>query len=451
MPLERLHPNTGQIEGLPKNPRFIRDQKFNKLVQSIKDDPEMLEMREILAYETDDSRGCVIIGGNMRYEALKFLKYESAPCKILPKEFPIDKLRRIVLKDNSSFGETDWDALINEWSPDEIDAAAIDVPDIAEPKSDEEQQAEDDNFDVEANTPKKATSQPGDIYELGEHRLICGDSTKAETVAALMNGAQADLLITDPPYNVDYGNVNKAKIKISAKRYKGANTNDIANDKMDESCFVQFLTSSLQNANDVLKKGGAFYIWHGTTQNYEFQTAMHNVGWKLRQIIIWNKSSLCLGLSDYQWKHEPCLYGWKDGAGHYFIDKRNLTTVIEDQPDIESMSKQDMKELLQNIFLGELPTTVIDCAKPKANHDHPTMKPVPLIGKLVNNSSRTGDIVLDIFGGSGTTLIASEQLHRRCRMVEYEPIYCDVIIKRWQELTGCKARLVCNMSDRKEE
>lgn len=435
--MTQLHPNNGQVEDLPKNPRFIRDEKYKKLIQSIKDDPEMLELREIIVYDTGDpSLEYVIIGGNMRYRAMKELKYTEAPCKILPTNFPKDKMRRIVLKDNSSFGETDFDALINEWSMEEIDAAAIDIPDIADPKTEEEQEAEDDNFDVAANTPKKATAKTGDLYQLGDHRLICGDSTKQEYIDALMDGDRADLVVTDPPYNVNYE--AKGKMKI-------------ANDNMADENFISFLYDALHNADSAMRPGAAFYIWHADgRQGLSFREALRQVGWEVKQLIVWNKNSFTLGRQDYQWKHEPCLYGWKEGAAHYFIDKRNLTTVIEDQPDLEKMSKAEMKALLQQFLLGDTPTTVLDEDKPKKNPDHPTMKPVPLIGKLIHNSERLSDIVLDIFGGSGTTLIAAEQLHRKCRMVEFEPVYVDVIIKRWEQLTGRKAKLIRNIHDGEE-
>lgn len=429
--MSALHPNEGQIEGLPKNPRFIRDAKFKKLVKSIEDDPEMLELRELIVYNTGDERGYVIIGGNMRYQAMKKLKFAEAPCKVLTQDFPVDKLRRIVLKDNSSFGETDFEALINEWSIEDIKAAAIDVPDVEEPVAEEE--ATDDNYDVEANTPAKARSKLGDIYQLGEHRLICGDSTKVEYIETLMDGVPADLLVTDPPYNVDYQ--AKGKMKI-------------ANDNMADANFVAFLTDAFEAANAALKPGGAFYIWHADSQGYNFRTAANNVGWGIRQCLIWNKNSLVLGRQDYQWKHEPCLYGWKEGAGHYFTSNRALTTVIEKLQDIDSLSKQELKELL--ISLKDVPSTVIDCNKPARNADHPTMKPVPLIGKLIANSSKPGDVVLDIFGGSGTTLIASEQLHRKCRMVEFEPVYVDVIIKRWEEMAGQTAQHLGNIHDKKK-
>ena len=431
--LSKLHPNTGQLDGLPKNPRYIDHPSFKKLIQSIKDDPEMLEIREIVVYDTEDERGYVIIGGNMRYEALLQLKYDESPCKVIHPGFPMEKIRRIVLKDNSSFGDFDFDALLAEWEIEEINAANIKVPDIPTPEQEEE--AQDDAYDVAGNTPKKATSKMGDLYQLGKHRLICGDSTKPEYLEALMDGEPADLLVTDPPYNVDYS--AKGKMKI-------------ANDNMADENFVAFLTDTFRNADSFMKPGAAFYIWHADSQGLNFRNASRNIGWTVRQCLIWNKNSLVLGRQDYKWKHEPCLYGWKEGAAHYFVDKRNLTTIIERLKDLDSMTKKEMLEILKQLFGGDVPTTVIDCPKPAKNPDHPTMKPVPLIGKLISNSSRMGELVLDIFGGSGTTLIACEQLNRSCRMVEFEPVYVDVIIKRWEELSGEKARLIRNIHEGKE-
>lgn len=329
-----VHINEGQIEGLPKNPRFIRDNKYAKLVQSIKDDPEMLELRELLVYDTGDpDLQYVIIGGNMRYRAMKEIGYKQAPCKVLDTDFPMDKMRRIVLKDNSSYGETDFEALINEWSMEEIDAAAIDVPDIEDPECEED--AKEDDFDVEGNMPAEPAARQGDIYKLGDYRLICGDSTKERYVEALMGGEQADLLVTDPPYNVNY---------------EGGTGLKIQNDNMDDAHFLSFLYDAFKAADSVLKPGGAFYIWHADSEGYNFRTAARESGWKIRQCLIWNKNALVLGRQDYQWKHEPCLYGFKEGAGHYFTDKRNLTTVIEDKlKDLEEMTKDEMKEILRMI------------------------------------------------------------------------------------------------------
>lgn len=436
LPIDKLHPNTGQLAdyGIPKNPRFIRDAKYKKLIDSITEDPDMMEVREVAVYDTGNAKtGYVVVGGNMRFRAAKELGYKEVPCKIYPTETPPDKLRRFILKDNSSFGETDFDALLSEWDIEDIESAAIDIPDVPDPHIEEAEDAEDDNFDVSGNIPKVARSKDGDVYRLGEHRLICGDSTKEEYINALMDGEMADLLVTDPPYNVNYQAKGKMKIE---------------NDHMADENFVKFLTDTLQNASDNMKPGAAFYVWHADSQGFNFRTAVKNIGWETRQCLIWNKNSLVLGRQDYQWKHEPCLYGWKDGAAHYFVNKRSLTTVIEQTLDIEKLSKAEMKDLLRQIFGSETPASVIDCDKPKKNPDHPTMKPVPLIGRLVANSSRRGDTVLDIFGGSGTTLIASEQLGRKCRMVEFEPIYCDVIIKRWENLTGSKSQFIRNIHEK---
>lgn len=422
LPLAQLRPNTGQIAGVPKNPRFIRDDKFKKLVQSIKDDPEMLDLRELVAYD-NHGKGLVVIMGNMRYRALKELGMETAPTKVLPPETAVEKLRAFALKDNSNYGEWDIDDLLNEWDEKELIAAAIDIPDIPDPET-EDEEAEDDNY--EPAPPAEPKSKTGDIYQLGQHRLICGDSTKPETLHALMGDEMADLLQTDPPYNVAY----KAKGKKA-----------IENDSMSDANFVAFLEEAYTAANSVLKPGAGFYIWHTDNKRESFLEALHAVPWTLRQALVWNKNSITLGRQDYQWKHEPCLYGWKDGAAHYFIDRRNLTTVFEEEFDIDNLTKAEMKEILTKLR-DEMPTTVMDCDKPAKSELHPTMKPVPLIGRQVRNSSRRGDIVLDIFGGSGTTLIACEQLGRRCRMVEYDPGYVDVIIDRWEQLTGKVAQLL---------
>ena len=214
---------------------------------------------------------------------------------------------------------------------------------------------------------------------------------------------------------------------------------------MADALFQEFLTDAFTAANGVMKPGAAFYIWHADSEGFNFRAAAKRTGWTVRQCLIWNKNSLVLGRQDYQWKHEPCLYGWKDGAGHFFTQRRDLTTVQEtlDKVDLNAMTKQEMKDLLQQIMdSGRIPTTVIDCDKPSRSEDHPTMKPLKLIGRLITNSSRPGETILDTFGGSGSTMMAAEQLGRRCLMAELDPTYCDVIIKRWEEYTGKKAELI---------
>lgn len=212
------------------------------------------------------------------------------------------------------------------------------------------------------------------------------------------------------------------------------------NDNLPDDYFRHFLEAAFRNADSVMLPGATFYVWHGESTALAFRLAAEKVGWQVRQCLIWNKNHFVLGRQDYQWKHEPCLYGWKDGDGHYFFDSRSEATVMEDKPaDLKKLTKAEMLKLLQDIFADKKATTVIDCDKPLADAEHPTMKPVKLIGYLIRNSTRKGDSVLDLFGGSGTTLIAAEQLGRKCYMMELDPHYCDVIIARWEKLTGKKA------------
>ena len=211
-------------------------------------------------------------------------------------------------------------------------------------------------------------------------------------------GVSVDMILTDPPYNVAYTGKTKDALTIE-------------NDKMTESNFRDFLLSVFRMMKERLKAGRAFYIWYSTSETLNFVSALQDAGLEVRQILVWNKNSFTLGRQDYQWKHEPCLYGWKEGAPHYFVDDRTQSTVI-------------------------------DCDKPSRSEEHPTMKPISLLSRLINNSSRKGEIVFDPFGGSGSTLIACEQLGRKCRMMEIDPRYCQVIIERWQKLTGLKAERI---------
>lgn len=234
--------------------------------------------------------------------------------------------------------------------------------------------------------------------------------------------------LTDPPYNVAYVQDSQNK--------------RIQNDSQESHAFEQFLTDAFSAAYAAMKPGAAFYIWFAATNHLYFDHALQSVGLSVREELIWNKNTFCLGRQDYQWKHEPCLYGWKEGAAHYFINQRNKVTVFSDVTptlkDLEKLKKEEMLALLKELYA--LPMNVIDCDKPAVSTDHPTMKPVELFGQLMNNSSRIGDNVLDTFGGSGTSLICAEQLHRNCFMMELDPHYCDVIMARWEKLTGEKAQ-----------
>lgn len=235
------------------------------------------------------------------------------------------------------------------------------------------------------------------------------------------------MVLTDPPYNVAIVGETKEHLTID-------------NDDMDDDAFKDFLIRAVENMAEYLKEGGAFYIWHASMKSAVFYEAITEAGLTIRQVLQWVKSIFVLGRQDYQWRHEPCFYGWKEGAPHYFIADRTRTTVAESVLDIENMSERELKATLKKM-LAE-PSDVINEAKPARNAEHPTMKPVPLMARLIFNSTHAGDTVLDLFGGSGSTLAACEQLHRRCAMMELDPVYCDVIIKRWENLTGKTAERV---------
>lgn len=245
--------------------------------------------------------------------------------------------------------------------------------------------------------PAEPVTQAGDVWLLGKHRLMCGDSTSVDDMEKLTAGQLVDMWLTDPPYNVAYEGGTKDKLTIQ-------------NDDMADDEFRQFLRDAYVTASTVMKPGAVFYIWHADSEGYNFRGAAIDAGWKIRQCLIWEKSSLALGRQDYHWQHEPCLYGWKDGAGHLWASDRKQTTIL----------KFD---------------------KPSRNGEHPTMKPVALFEYQMLNNTKGGDIVLDSFGGSGTTLIAAEMNGRIARLMELDPRYCDVIIKRWQDFTGQAATL----------
>jgi len=252
--------------------------------------------------------------------------------------------------------------------------------------------------DAVPEVPEEPKTKPGDIYRLGKHRLMCGDSTSIDALEKLCDGQLVDMWLTDPPYNVAYEGKTKDALTIK-------------NDSMGDDQFRQFLRDSYTAADMVMKPGAVFYIWHADSEGYNFRGAAKDAGWTVRQCLIWKKSTMVMGRQDYHWKHEPCLYGWKDGAGHLWAADRKQTTILEFD-------------------------------KPSRNGEHPTMKPVGLFEYQMLNNTKGGDIVLDSFGGSGTTLIAAEKNGRIARIMELDPKYCDVIVKRWEDFTGQKAELV---------
>lgn len=376
-----------------------------------------------------------IVAGHTRYKAAKKLGCKTVPC-VMADDLTAEQIKAYRLADNKTaeLAEWDFDLLGDELGDiEDIDMAEFGFDLSAISDDDEVTEDQVPELDEENETIVK----PGDIWQLGEHRLMCGDSTDKEAVEKLMDGAEADLLLTDPPYNIDHDTKEKSLIGIRPNaRLENELKCGIENDLMGDAEFSRFLITAFENSLCAMRPGAAFYVWHAEWERQNFERALSEVGLPIKQSLIWAKNHFSLCRQDYQWKHEPCLYGWKEGAAHYFKDSRTETTVIEDAPDINKMSKEQLKEYVKELLKNEPASTVIHEDKPLRNEDHPTMKPVKLMAYLIRNSSRKGEIVLDLFGGSGSTLIACEQVGRQCYMMELDPRYCDVIVKRWEKLTG---------------
>lgn len=346
--------------------------------------------------------GVGIIAGHGRLMAAQKLGLDQVPT-IDCSDMTDSQKKAYIIADNKLALNAGWDTAMLTIEMKELQEEGFDLdllgfddkelnallePDVVEGLTDE---------DAVPEVPKEATTKLGDVYILGKHRLMCGDSTSITDMEKLIDGQPVDMCLTDPPYNVAYEGGTKDKLTIQ-------------NDSMDNDSFRQFLRDAFVAADMVMKAGAVFYIWHADSEGYNFRGACFDAGWKVRQCLIWKKSSLVMGRQDYHWMHEPCLYGWKDGASHLWSADRKQTTILEFN-------------------------------KPTRNGEHPTMKPVELFEYQMLNNTKGGDIVLDSFGGSGTTLIAAEKHGRYARIMELEPKYCDVIVKRWEDFTGEKAVL----------
>lgn len=310
----------------------------------------------------------------------------------------------------------------------ENDALAALLSDLRSDEANAAGQAQGAIGDDETPLPQeKAVSQRGDVWIMGRHRLICGDSEAPADIEALMGGQLADMVWTDPPYNV---------------AYEDSRGRSIEGDKQADAAFRQFLRNALGSALAFTKPGGPIYVAHADSEGLNFRAATIEAGWELKQCLVWVKDSFTLGRQDHQWQHEPILYGWKPGAPHCWYGDRDKSTVLE-QLDVGGLSAKQLRDLV-NELRNLLATSVVRIDKPEKSELHPTMKPVALVKQQLLNSSRTGEIVLDVFGGSGTTLIACEALGRRARLCEKDPRYADVIVRRWEAWTRGQAR---RMSD----
>lgn len=392
MKIEQIDLNT--LIPFAKNSRTHTDAQTAQIAASIK---EFGFTNPVLI---DEQNG--IIAGHGRVLAARKLKLNTVPCIRLSHLNEIQR-RAYVIADNKLALNAGWDdemlrleltdlkdldfnIELTGFSSEELDSLM--PTNVVDGLTDE---------DAVPEAPAEPITKLGDVWVLGNHRLMCGDSCSQTDMEKLCAGQLVDMWLTDPPYNVAYEGKTKDALKIQ-------------NDSMNNDQFRSFLRDAYVTANTVMKPGAVFYIWHADSEGYNFRGAASDAGWKIRQCLIWKKSTMVMGRQDYHWKHEPCLYGWKDGAGHLWASDRKQTTILEFD-------------------------------KPNRNGEHPTMKPVALFEYQMLNNTKGGDIVLDSFGGSGTTMLAAEKNGRYARLMELDPKYCDVIIKRWEDFTGKKAVL----------
>lgn len=385
-----------------------------------------------------------IIAGHGRVLAARQLGMEAVPCIALS-HLSEDQRRAYVIADNKLALNAGWDEELLRLELRGLEVAGFDLALTGFEKSeldalflggddvDEQGLAPDDEA---PDRKARAVSSPGDIWILGDHRVMCGDSTDLAAVEALCGGDLVDAVWTDPPYNVAYE----------------TEAGSIANDDLPDADFLDFLRSAMASAFAVMQPGAPIYVAHADTEGLNFRTAFRDAGLKLSGCLIWAKNALVLGRSDYQWRHEPILYGWKPGAAHPWFGGRAKTTVIEAAGDMPYILEADGSVQIEigetvlrisgaDLQVQELVGSVVRAEKPRRNAEHPTMKPVDLIAGQLRNSTQRGETVLDLFGGSGSTLIACQKLGRRARLMEFDPGYCDVIVRRWEAWSGKRALL----------
>ena len=376
----------GKLVPYVNNARTHSPEQINKLRSSLR------EFGFINPVIIDRDFG--VIAGHGRILAAKEEGIAEVPC-VFADHLTEAQKKAYIIADNRMAMDAGWDEELLRVEIEALQAEAFDLSltgfddkELSDLFKDDADVQEDD-FDVDAELEKPTFSKTGDVWTLGRHRLVCGDSTKADTFEVLMNGRKANLVVTDPPYNVNYeGTAGKIK-----------------NDNLADEKFYQFLFDAFSNIEKVMADDASIYVFHADTEGLNFRKAFSDAGFYLSGCCIWKKPSLVLGRSPYQWQHEPCLYGWKKSGKHQWYSDRKQTTIWEFE-------------------------------KTKKNTDHPTMKPIPLLAYPIQNSSMSNTLVLDPFGGSGSTLIACEQTDRECYTIELDEKYCDVIVKRYIEQTG---------------
>lgn len=385
----------------PDNPRFIKKDKLEQLKKSIKEFPEMLELRPIILQQDN-----IILGGNMRVTALKELGYTSVPY-IRVTDLTIEQQKEFIVKDNISYGEWDWDILEASWDKDLLLDWGINIPDNKFTQTDE---ASEDNYI--GVLPTKTPFKLGDLIEIGDHRLLCGDSTDQKEVHRLMNGEMADVLLTDPPYGVSY---------------EGAHFDIIKNDHLRSEPLYRLLVGAFKSAYNYTNDNIGGYVWF-LDEDKIIVPALEEAGWEVKQKLIWVKG-MVLGRSDYHYSHEPVRYIHKKNQKTEWYGDRTQKTIFDmNDRDIENLKKDDLVKIVKNIIND---SDVWEIRKDNVNtYVHPTQKPVTLSGKMINNSSKRGSVCMDLFLGSGSSMVAAHQLGRRMYGMELDPYYCSVIVDR---------------------
>src|SRR5699024_6320771 len=418
MALKIEYLNLSEFRHYERNARTHSEEQIQQLVSSIQ---EFGFTNPVLIDEQNE-----LIAGHGRIMAAELVGMDSVP-SIRLKGLSADQKKALRIADNQLALNAGWDL---ELLASEIESLATADFDIDLLGFDSkfldalfEEEPEEDDFvvdDEEDGAPGDYVSEHGDVWLLGEHRVMCGDSTSVDDVVQLMGGIQADMVWTDPPYNVSY---------------EGQDGMTIENDDMNDADFATFLREVFSSAFVVTKEGGPIYIAHADSEGRNFRSAMTEAGWLFNQCLIWVKNQFVMSRQDYHWQHEPILYGWKPGNAHCWYGDRNKSTVIDDDVDLHDLGREELVRLVDDLR-NALNTTVYREAKPTSSELHPTMKPIALVQHHIQNSSERGDVVLDLFGGSGTTLIACERSGRINRSMELDPRYCDDIVQRWQANTG---------------
>jgi DNA modification methylase len=372
--------------------------------------------------------GRTVVAGNGTLVSARSLGWKEIKAVRVPDSWTADQVKAYALADNRTAELAVWDEKVLSEQLLDLEAAGFDIKSFGFDYEDtsilEIETTEDDAPDLSEVESRAALGQ---VWQLGLHRVVCGDSTNSQIVSLALDGKLADCILTDPPYNVDYHGGTEDKLTI-------------ANDNMSDDDFDKFLFAFYEAAIQNTRPGAPIYVFHADSAGESFRRNFVKSGWLLKQCLVWAKDSLVLGRQDYNWQHEPILYGWKPGAAHSWYGPFTNTTLVElAKQDFSKYSAQELLDLVNELFEN---SSLVRDKKPRRNALHPTMKPISLVAKLLKNSAKRNDLVLDQFGGSGSTLVACEQLGLRAAVIELDPKYVDVIISRWEKLTGKTAELI---------